>query len=75
MYQKIFIEKIRAAREKSDFKQKEVQELTGITQSQLSKIESGKQQPTIEQLGKLIDLYEVSADWILGTGIKKTDRQ
>lgn len=68
MYQTIFTERIKIARKQHDFKQKEVQELTGITQSQLSKIESGVQQPTIEQLGLLIDLYGVSANWILGTG-------
>lgn len=63
--------KLKKARELAGYTQKEVTENTNITQPQLSKIETGKQEPDMEMLGELCDFYAVSADWILGTGINK----
>lgn len=71
MYRENLGSKLKAARNKTGFTQSEVAEMTDIKQSQISKIENGTQEPNIETLGILIDFYEVSADWILGTGIKK----
>lgn len=71
MYAEHFAEKIKRARIEAGYTQQQVAEQTSIKQSQLSKIENGTQEPSIEILGKLIDFYEVSANWILGTGKKK----
>ena len=71
MYKEIFIQKIKAARTNAGYTQQETADATGIPRSTISRIESGLREPDIENLGKLIDFYEVSADWILGTGIKK----
>lgn len=71
MYTEHFTQKIKAARTDAGYTQQEVSEETGIPRSTISRIESGTRQPDIENLGILIDFYEVSADWILGTGKKK----
>ena len=73
MYRENLGSKLKAARIKHGFTQAEVSDLTNIKQSQISKIENGTQEPNIETLGILIDFYEVSADWIIGTGIKKRE--
>jgi len=71
MYTEIFRMKIKEARLNSGYTQQQVEDNTGISRNTISRIESGSREPNIETLGKLIDFYEVSADWILGTGIKK----
>lgn len=63
--------KLKKAREMAGYTQIQVTENTNIKQPQLSKIEKGKQEPDMETFGELCDFYEVSADWILGTGITK----
>lgn len=71
MYTEIFQMKIKEARKNSGYTQQQVEDNTGISRNTISRIENGSREPNIETLGKLIDFYEVSADWILGTGIKK----
>ncbi len=71
MYAEHFKEKIKAARKNAGYTQQQVADATGIPRATISRLESGTRQPELENLGKLIDFYEVSADWILGTGIKK----
>lgn len=73
MYTEHFQQKIKTARINLGYTQQQVAEETGIPRSTISRIESGTRQPDIENLGILIDFYEVSADWILGTGIKKRE--
>lgn len=67
MYVETFAQKLKKAREDTGFTQREVAKETGITQSVLARYETGKLEPNIEVLGILIDFYNVSADWILGT--------
>lgn len=71
MYKEFVGEKLKFARLNAGYTQKQMSENIQIRQAQLSKIENGKQEPDLETLGKLIDFYEVSADWVLGTGITK----
>ncbi len=71
MYKENFKNKLKHARIQAGYTQQQVSDLTGIERTVISKIENGKQEPNIETLGILADFYEVSADWILGTGIKK----
>ncbi|MFB6364405.1 helix-turn-helix domain-containing protein [Paenibacillus elgii] len=58
-------ERLRYAREKINFKQKDVSERTGINNKTLSRYENGGSEPDINTLRILADLYEVSLDWIL----------
>lgn len=67
MYVDTFAEKLKSARKKMGFTQKDVALETGIPQSTISKYENKELEPSIEFLGMLADLYEVSADWLIGT--------
>ena len=71
MYKETFNKKIRKAREEAGYTQKQVSDITGISRVTISRIETGTREPSLEDLGTLIDFYEVSADWILGTGMKR----
>lgn len=71
MYKETFPQRMKKARLEAGYTQLQVADATGISQSIISNIENGNREPSIETLGTLIDFYEVSADWILGTGIKK----
>ena len=70
----MFAQKLQKARKENEFTQKDVQEMTGILQGTISKYEKGTLEPNIENLGILIDLYNISADWLIGTGIKNKDK-
>ena len=67
MYHEGFPSKLQYARKKTGFTQREVAKELGIPNSTLANYEIGRTQPDIETLGILIDFYEVSADWMLGT--------
>lgn len=67
MYQEGFPSKLKNARAKTGFTQREVAREVGIPYSTIANYELGRTQPDIENLGKLLDFYEVSADWVIGT--------
>ena len=71
MYKELLGEKLKKARIEAGYTQRQIADLLKINQSQLSKIENGQIEPNVENLGTLIDFYEVNADWILGTGMRK----
>lgn len=48
---------LKTIREECSFQLLDVQDITGIDSSQLSRIETGKRLPTVEQLNRLSDLY------------------
>ena len=48
-------------------KQEEIATELKIARSTLANYETGRTEPDIETLGKLIDFYEIEARWILGT--------
>lgn len=73
MYKEEFAQRIRKARIDAGYTQEQVCEITKISQPIMSNLELGKRKPSLENLCKLIDLYEVSADWVLGTGMKKRE--
>lgn len=64
-----FCKNLKAARKKRGYTQDEVSKETGIARPLISKYENGLLEPNIETLKTLIDFYEVSADWLLGTGM------
>lgn len=67
MYIETFAQRIKKAREMAGLTQKQVEEITGIDQPKLSRIESGKIEPNIETLCTLIDLYDADSKFVLGT--------
>ena len=72
MYRECMCKRLQEIRLQKGYTQKEIEKETGIPQPILSRIEKGEREPNIENLGTLIDFYEVSANWILGTG-KRTE--
>ena len=67
MYRETFPQKLKQARKKTGFTQIEVGKELKIPQSTMANYECGRTEPDIETLAKLIDFYQVSADWLLGT--------
>jgi DNA-binding helix-turn-helix protein len=67
MYAEMFPQKIAKARIESGYTQREVEKLTKISHSKISKYETGHLEPNLETLGILADFYCVSVDWLLGT--------
>ena len=67
MYREAFPAKLKKARLNTGFTQREVEQETGITQSNLTKYENGKLEPNLENIGILADFYGISVDWLLGT--------
>ena len=59
-------ERLRLLRNRKDYSQVKVQMLTGIDQSDYSKIERGMRYPTIEQAKILSRLFETSMDYLYG---------
>lgn len=66
--------RLKKARELKEMTQQEVADETDIARTTLSKIENDIYEPSIEQLRKLIELYNVNANWILDVGIKNDDK-
>lgn len=71
MYREIFASRIKKARIDTGFTQKEVADETGISQPIIAYLETGRREPSLENLGILADFYNVSIDWLLGIDIKK----
>lgn len=67
MYKDGFAEKLRKARKNTGFTQEEVSEETKIPRSTLANYELGRTEPDIENLGILIDFYNIDSRWLLGT--------
>ena len=57
---------LRALRTDKDMSQKEVGVALGISQQQYSQYETGQIDLPLRHLRKLLDLYDVSADYLLG---------
>ena len=63
---KIFGARLREVRKIKKLTQKELAEQIGIKQNSYSDWETGKNEPSIENLVKLADLFDVSLDWLFG---------
>ena len=57
---------LKALREDRDLSQKEVANYLGTTQQVYSRYETGVNEIPVRQLIKLCELYNVSADYVLG---------
>ena len=59
-------ERIKGLREDADINQATIAEILGIQQSYYSKQERGQKPFQVEQIIKICEYYNVSADYILG---------
>lgn len=71
MYKETFHQRIKEIRKEIGLTQTYVSAETGISQSKLSKYESGELEPNIEQLGILAEFYNISIDYLLGNTPQK----
>lgn len=69
MFKENFIVNIKRAREEKDYTQQYVADIIGVSRTNITKYENGQLEPSIEVIGLLAELYNVSTDWLFG--IKK----
>jgi len=65
-----YIQKIRDLREDADYTQEYVAKYLGTSQTMYARYERGANELPIRHLVRLCELYNVSADFILGIEIK-----
>lgn len=58
-------ERLQDLRKKSNYSQEQVADILGISRQAISKWESGQVKPEIDNIIKLVEIYHVSADYIL----------
>jgi transcriptional regulator with XRE-family HTH domain len=75
MYKETFGAKLKQARKKIGYTQREAAQELEIPYSTLANYELGRTEPDIEMIGKLADFYEVSTDWLIGTGVRKYNEE
>ena len=62
----IFSKRLLDLRKQHNLTQRDVADYLGIAQPSYLPYENGKAEPTLENLAKLADLFDVSADYFLG---------
>lgn len=62
---KVLIEKLKKARTDAGFDQKEAAALVGVSQSYISKVESGQLRIDIFQLKKFAEIYKKNIEYFL----------
>ncbi|MDE5564750.1 MAG: helix-turn-helix domain-containing protein [Oscillospiraceae bacterium] len=67
MYKEGFASKLKAAREERELNQIDVAVALNIPRSTLANYETGRTEPDIETIGKLITFYQIDANWLLST--------
>ncbi len=60
-----FHEKLRMLREKQGLSQRQVAEVLGLDRSTYTYYETGKTEPSLQTLRRLVALYQVTADDLL----------
>ncbi len=71
MYKEGFASKLKAAREEKELNQIDVAVALNIPRSTLANYETGRTEPDIETMGKLIMYYGIDANWLLSTTGKR----
>lgn len=62
----VFRENLKEQRKLYGYTQRQVAEKLGISQPSYIRYENGSSEPTLENLVKLADLFDVSVDYLLG---------
>lgn len=70
MYKENFGPRIKQARIEAGYTQKQIEEITGLAQSQIARYENGQLEPSLENIGVLAQFYNVSINWLLGVSIE-----
>ena len=63
---KVFQERLFALRKEFEYTQREVAQMLGISQPSYIRYENGTSQPNLQTLAKIADIFDVSADYLLG---------
>ena len=63
---KIFCERLLALRKEYGYTQRQVAQMLGISQPSYIRYENGTAQPSLENLSALADIFDVSADYLIG---------
>lgn len=63
---KIFGERLKELRTEHKFTQKNLGELLGVSHNTIHSWESNLQEPSLEMLVRLTDIFDVSCDYFLG---------
>lgn len=63
-------EKIKELRKKKNLSQQELADIVGLHLTHMSRIENGHNEPSLEVLRKLMDIFEVSADFLLNDDLE-----
>ena len=61
-----FCERLKSIRLECEMKQKDVYEKLGVSPNCYASYEQGRTEPNIETIVKLCEIFEVSADYLLG---------
>ena len=75
MYTETIAIRLKQIRKELGLSQHYVAKETGIHQSKISRYESGEREPTMDDIGRLADFYDVSTDWLFGIGRKKEEEK
>lgn len=67
MYKEGFASKLKTAREERELNQIDVAVALNIPRSTLANYETGRTEPDIETIGRLITFYQIDANWLLST--------
>lgn len=67
MYKEGFASKLKTARENMELKQIDVAVALNIPRGTLANYETGRSEPDIETIGRLITFYNIDANWLLST--------
>lgn len=68
---KLISNNLKQARIKAPFTQEEVSKILNIKRQTLSNYETGKREADYKTLKELINLYDISADWLFNTNPKR----
>lgn len=63
---KIFRQRLLEQRKMNGYTQRQMAEMLGIKQPSYIRYENGTSEPSLEMLVKIADLFDVSADYLLG---------
>lgn len=63
---KVFCERLLALRKEYGYTQRQVAQMLGISQPSYIRYENGTAQPSLENLSALADIFDVSADYLIG---------
>lgn len=66
-----FCDRLKNAREDRDISQTEMADKLNMTQSNYSKIESGIQEPNLDQLIRIAEIFNLTIDELLGVDPEK----